>query len=81
MLWILALVVGALIPVQAAANHRAQPLHPRQRGRRGADVVRRGGATTLVAYHVTGGSQPAWEHFRAAPWWSYTVDSSSHSTC
>ena len=72
LLWVLALVIGALIPVQAAANAALS------RSILGNVVVAAltlfavAAATTIVAFGLMDGPVPTWAQFSAAPWWSFT---------
>ena len=72
LLWILALVSGALIPVQAAANAALSRAILGNVAAAALTLLAVAAATTLLAYGLLGGPAPAWEHFRSAPWWSYT---------
>ncbi len=72
LLWLLALVSGALIPVQAAANAAlSRSIHGNIPFAAGTLFLVAGLATALVAL-VQGGTLPGWTDLRGAPWWSYT---------
>ena len=72
LLWLLALVSGALIPVQAAANAAlSRSIHGNIPFAAGTLFLVAGMATALVAM-AQGGTVPGWTDLRAAPWWSYT---------
>jgi transporter family-2 protein len=71
-LWLLALVSGALIPVQAAANAAlSKSIHGNVPF---AALILFGVAATATAVGVlvSGASTPGMTELRAAPWWSYT---------
>lgn len=72
LLWLLAILVGALIPVQAAANaalSRGLGGHPAV-----VALVLFAVATlvALLALPLTGAALPSGGQLRQAPWWSYT---------
>ena len=70
LLWLLALVSGALIPVQAAANAAlSRSIHDNIPFAAGTLFVVAGLATALVAL-TQGATLPAWTELRGAPWWS-----------
>jgi bacterial/archaeal transporter family-2 protein len=72
LLWLLALVSGALIPVQAAANAAlSRAIHGNIPFAAGTLFLVAGLATALVAL-TQGGTLPAWTDIRGAPWWSYS---------
>jgi transporter family-2 protein len=71
LLWLLALVAGALIPVQAAAN---AALSKSIRGNVPFSALALfvvAGAVTALAVLVSRDSIPTAASLRAAPWWSY----------
>ena len=70
-LWLLALVAGALIPVQAAAN---AALSKSIRGNVPASALILflvAGIVTVVALLLAREPAPTLESLRSAPWWSY----------
>ena len=72
LLWLLALVSGALIPVQAAANSAlSRSIHGNIPFAAGTLFLVAGLATALVAL-AQGGTLPGWADLREAPWWSYS---------
>jgi transporter family-2 protein len=72
LLGLLALVAGALIPVQAAAN---AALSKSLQGNVGYAALTlfavAGAATTIAAIVLIPSSAPSWGQFRAAPAWSF----------
>ena len=71
LLWLLAVVAGALIPVQAAAN---AALSKSIRGNVPASALILflvAGAATVLALLLTREPTPTVASLRAAPWWSY----------
>src|SRR5687768_14912185 len=72
LLWPLALLSGALIPVQAAANAAlSKALHGNVPFAALTLFLVAVGATAVVLV-VAGAPVPAAAELRAAPWWSYT---------
>jgi transporter family-2 protein len=72
LLWLLALVSGALIPVQAAANAAlSRSIHGNIPFAAGSLFLVAGAATALAAL-VQGSTFPSWPDLRNAPWWSFT---------
>jgi bacterial/archaeal transporter family-2 protein len=72
LLWLLAILVGALIPVQAAANaalSRALGGHPAVVALLLFVVAT---LVSLVAIPLSGAPLPTGGQLRGAPWWSYT---------
>jgi transporter family-2 protein len=72
LLWALALVIGALIPVQAAANAALSPSILGNVAASTLTLFAVAAATTIVAFGLMDGPVPTWAQFRAAPWWSFT---------
>jgi bacterial/archaeal transporter family-2 protein len=70
-LGLLALVAGALIPVQAAANATLSKSLQGSVGYAALTLFVVAGAITLAAVLVTRTPLPAGDQFRAAPLWSY----------
>jgi transporter family-2 protein len=71
LLWLLALVAGALIPVQAAANATLSKSIHGNVPFAALTLFVVAGATTLAAVFLSGGRFPSVEELRAAPAWSY----------
>jgi transporter family-2 protein len=71
LLWLLALVAGALIPVQAAANAALSKSIHGNVPFAALTLFVVAGATTLAAVLLSGGRFPSVEELRAAPAWSY----------
>ena len=71
LLWLLALVAGALIPVQAAANAALSKSIQGNVPFAALTLFVVAGATTLATVFLSGGRFPSVEELRAAPAWSY----------
>jgi bacterial/archaeal transporter family-2 protein len=71
LLGLLALVAGALIPVQAAANAALSKSLQGSVGYAALTLFAVAGATTIAAIALIPGSAPSWGQFRAAPAWSF----------
>lgn len=71
LLWLLALVAGALIPVQAAANAALSKSIHGNVPFAALTLFVVAGATTLAAVLLSGSRFPSVEELRAAPAWSY----------
>jgi len=71
LLWLLALVAGALIPVQAAANAALSKSIQGNVPFSALALFVVAGVVTALAVLVSRDSIPAAASLRAAPWWSY----------
>jgi transporter family-2 protein len=71
LLWLLALVAGALIPVQAAANAALSKSIQGNVPFAALTLFVVAGTATAVAALAAGGQLPDAVALRAAPWWSY----------
>ncbi len=71
LLWLLAFVAGALIPVQAAANAALSKSIEGNVPFAAMTLFVVAGLATTVSLLVAGGSLPPAAALRAAPWWSY----------
>ena len=71
LLWLLALLAGALIPVQAAANAALSRSIQGNVPFAALTLFVVAGAASAVAALLAGGHIPAAVNLRAAPWWSY----------
>ncbi|HSY42441.1 MAG TPA: DMT family transporter [Candidatus Acidoferrum sp.] len=70
-LGLLALVAGALIPVQATANTALSKSLQGNIPYSALTLFIVGVITAIIAILFTGAKLPAWKDFGAAPWWSY----------
>jgi transporter family-2 protein len=70
-LWLLALVAGALIPVQAAANAALSKSIQGNVPFAAMILFLLAGATTAVALALAGNPAPKLAELGGAPWWSY----------
>ena len=71
MLWLLALISGALIPVQAAANAALSKAINGNVPFSALTLFAVAGITTALGTLLTGREVPNGAAFAAAPWWSY----------
>ena len=71
MLWLLALISGALIPVQAAANAALSKAINGNVPFSALTLFAVAGITTALGTLLTGREVPNAAAFAAAPWWSY----------
>jgi bacterial/archaeal transporter family-2 protein len=71
LLWLLALVAGALIPVQAAANAALSKSLGGNVPLAAMILFVVAGTVTAAGLLVAGGDLPAAGALRGAPWWSY----------
>lgn len=71
LLWLLAIVAGALIPVQAAANAALSKSIQGNVPFAALTLFVVAGAASVVAVLLAGGQLPTTVALRAAPWWSY----------
>jgi len=72
MLWLLALIAGALIPVQAAANAALSKSINGNVPFAALTLFIVASMATVIGAFVNGAEAPTLAAFRAAPWWSYT---------
>lgn len=72
LLWLLALVSGALIPVQAAANAALSRSTHGNIPFAALSLFLIACAIGLIAFLATGTSLPPSADLRSAPWWSYS---------
>ena len=72
LLWALALVTGALIPVQAAANAALSRSLQGNVAAAALTLFAVAAATTLAALGLMGGVVPTRQELFGAPWWGYT---------
>jgi len=70
-LWLLALIAGALIPVQAATNAALSKSIQGNVPFAALTLFVVAGAATAAATLLIGGPMPTAASLRAAPWWSY----------
>jgi bacterial/archaeal transporter family-2 protein len=68
---LLALIVGALIPVQATANTTLSKSLQGNIPYSALTLFTVAGVTALTAILLTGAKVPALKEFQGAPWWSY----------
>jgi transporter family-2 protein len=71
LLWLLAFVAGALIPVQAAANAALSKSIQGNVPFAALTLFVVAGAASAAVVLLTGGQLPTATALRAAPWWSY----------
>ena len=71
LLWLLALVAGALIPVQAAANAALSRSIQGNVPFAALSLFLVAGAASVLAVVLAGAHLPTVASLRAAPWWSY----------
>jgi len=71
LLWALALVTGALIPVQAAANAALSKTLQNNVVFAGVILFIVAAGATLIVAGLLGAGVPTWIQLRSAPWWSY----------
>jgi bacterial/archaeal transporter family-2 protein len=71
MLWLLALMAGALIPVQAAANAALSRSINGNVPFSALTLFVVAGLATVIAAFLTRTEIPTLSAFRSAPWWSY----------
>ncbi len=71
LLWLLALVSGALIPVQAASNTELSRSLGGNVPFAALILFVVAAAATAAAVLAAGKGVPAWTDLRGAPWWSY----------
>ena len=71
LLWLLAFVAGALIPVQAAANAALSKSLQNNVPVAALSLFVVAGAVTAAAVLLAGAPMPTVASLRAAPWWSY----------
>ncbi len=71
LLWLLAFVAGALIPVQAAANAALSKSIQGNVPFAALTLFVVAGAATAAGVLLAGGQIPTTAALRAAPWWSY----------
>jgi len=72
LLWLLALVAGALIPVQAAANAALSRSIQGNVPFAALSLFLVAGAASALAVLLSGAHVPTTAGLRAAPWWSYS---------
>lgn len=72
LLWTLAFVSGALIPVQAASNAALSKVIHGNVPFAAMTLFLVAAAATALAVAAMGQGVPAWAELRAAPWWSYS---------
>ncbi|HEY8258226.1 MAG TPA: DMT family transporter [Gemmatimonadales bacterium] len=72
LLWLLALVSGALIPVQAAANAALSRSTHGNIPFAALSLFLVACAISLLAVMSSGAPLPPWAELRSAPWWSYS---------
>src|SRR5690349_14966276 len=71
MLWLLALVAGALIPVQAAANAALSKSINSNVSFAALTLFVVASIATVIGTFVNSAETPTLAAFRSAPWWSY----------
>src|SRR5215475_2607391 len=71
MLWLLGLVAGALIPVQAAANAALSKSIEGNVPFAALTLFVVAGISTAIAMLLTGGQVPTAAALNTAPWWGY----------
>ncbi len=72
LLWVLAFVAGALIPVQAASNAALSRVIQGNVPFAALTLFVVAAVATVLAVAALGQGVPAWAELREAPWWSYS---------